>query len=217
MTQAEAVARVRLKLDDSAYPEATITQALNDYVNELYTKFKTKLMEKSSTLSVAQGDTTINLPTDYSSLLNLTVLDTSPYLITDKELEYNKFMRDYPAFATYAQAKPYYWTSFANKIRLAYPSNASYTINIDYLRLPVKTSSGSDSYEVPSESDEMVAQGGLVRAMEMNEEYAEAAQERSKLEDMETSFNLKYGRGPLRSGGTRIRTKLYKRGRNYDW
>ena len=65
MTLTEIITSVRRKLDDEDYDEAVITEAANFFVNELYNNVRTRLMETTATIAIAQNDTTAPLPADF--------------------------------------------------------------------------------------------------------------------------------------------------------
>lgn len=212
MTLAEYKQTVRGLLQDDQFDENLITQALNWFVYELFNDTRTRLMESSDTITVDAGSTTADFPSDLMTRISIyatapTVFDFDPGYV-----EYPTFMGSYANFATAVPARASKWTDFGNAIRFAAPLDASHTFQIDYLREPVPMEQDSDDCEVPDRYSELVAKGALARIMEINEDYAEAAQERSNLDPMLTTFKRNEGRGGGKTQPTIMRTNRRRRG-----
>lgn len=203
---------VRGLLQDDQFDEDLITQALNWFVYELFNNTRTRLMEESDTITASAGDTTVDFPSDLMTRISLWATVPDVYQLDDNELEYGDFMRSHAGFATSTASRAGKWTTFGNAIRLAAPLNADHTFQIDYLREPIPMENDSDECEVPDRYSELVAKGALARVMEINEDYAEAAQERQNLDPLLTTFIRNEARGGGKTRPTVIRTR---RGRNY--
>lgn len=205
-TLAELRTTVRRKLDDASYDADVIDEAANDFQYELFANHRTRLMETSTTLSFAAGEYEKELDDDFMTILALLVQDTQAYNIVKNHVLYEDFTERYPGFASDTARKPREWTDFANAIRLSAPTDTAIDIICDFLRTPARMESGSDEAEIPRGYKEMHALGTLVRIMEINEDYAEAGQERDKLDPMITSFVRNYGRGQIKTGPVVMRT-----------
>ena len=213
MTLAEIKSSVRGLLDDTEFDGDRIREAANWFVYELFNNTRTRLMEESDTISASAGDTTADFPDDLMTRINIYTTVPSVYEMNNNYVEYGDFMKGHANFASATSALARIWTDFGNKMRFAQPLSVAHTFQIDYLREPVAMVADSDECEVPDRYSELVSKGTLVRVMEMNEDYLEAAQERSNLEPLVTAFIRNEARGGGKTGPTIIRTN---RGRRYS-
>lgn len=207
-------AAVRRKLDDPDFSTDDIDAAANDYQNYLLTNNKFRFMEKSETLSVGDGDYELEMPKDYMSLINMTVLDTatSSRVITKDYLDYSEFMAGFANYATATSSKLSKWTDFANGIRFSAPADASYDIIVDYYRVPKTMTLATDNCEFPITHRELMVLGTLYRVMRINEDYEESSAELRHLEKLEQAFIKNYGRGSFKTGARVIKTNRVRRG-----
>lgn len=211
-TRAELVSDVRTLLDDSQYSATTITTAANWFVHELAQNNRLRLFEASDDLYGSSGDTFVELPDDIMTMVNFYLTSPAVYDLMSHYCEYGDFMRNFPNYATASQAQALEWTDFGNGVRFSRPLNADHTFTLDYMREPNEVSQDSDVFEVPGRYKEMLAKGTLVRIMEMNEDYAEASNERKNLEPLVTAFVRLEGRGQIKTGPTVIRTNRRRTG-----
>jgi hypothetical protein len=200
MTLAEIKASVRGLLTDDQYDEDLIAEAANWFVYELFNNTRTRLMESSDTITTSINDTTADFPSDMMTWISIyrTVPDVAP--ITEEYLQYEEFMRRHANFATATAARQADWTMFGNAMRFAAPLSVAHTFQIDYLREPVAMEDDSDDCEVPDRYSELVSKGTLARIMEINEDYAEAAQERTNMEPLVNAFIRNEARGGGKTG-----------------
>lgn len=206
MTLSDIIASVRRLLQDDQYDAAVITEAANWFVYELFNNNHTRLMEVSTTLEGAAGDTLIDFPDDMVAWTTIYLTVPQVYDLKETYLQYGDFMRSYANFATATPGIARNWTDFGNAIRFAQPLSVSHTLNLDYLREPVPMVSTSDDCEVPLRYAELVAKGSKARVMEIDEDYAEAAQERNLLSPLVTTFIRNEARGGGKTKPTVIRT-----------
>lgn len=206
MKKTELVPIVRDLLQDDAFSQDTIVRAANWFQNELCNKNRLRIMEESDLLTANIGDTTADLPNDIQRIVTLYVTAPQKYDLMKNYREYGEFMELYPDFATATQHQLSYWTDWGNAMRFSAPLNAAHTIQIDYLRRPKKVSKDGDSWEFPDQYDEMLAKGTLVRCMEINEDYDEAARERALLQPLVTDFIKNEARGQIKTGPVIMRT-----------
>ena len=206
LTLAEIRAAVRGKLDDTQYDADLIDEAANDFQNELFTNNRIRSMEANDTVTIASGETSIDFPVDFLTLLEMTLIYSSTQYQNIKKhyVNYEQFMRSYANFAVASSMRPQTWTEFGEGARFSNPSDADYTFNIDYLRLPELMEADSDESEVRKVWKEMFTLGTLARVMEINEDYEEAAQERDKLDPLVTTFVAREGRGNIKTGASII-------------
>lgn len=200
MTLADIKRSVRGLLTDDQYDEDLITEAANWFVYELFNNTRTRLMEASDTITTSINDTTADFPSDMMTWISIyrTVPDVAP--ITDEYLQYAQFMERYANFATATARRQGQWTMFGNAMRFSAPLSVAHTFQIDYLREPVPMEDDGDDCEVPDRYGELVSKGTLARIMEINEDYAEAAQERTNMEPLVNTFIRNEARGGGKTG-----------------
>lgn len=214
MTLAQIRSWVQDKLGDTAFETTLIDSSANWFVQQLFANTRTRLMEANDQLFGSAGDTEIDLPDDLQTLIkeglyliSPQVWDMGPYF-----MEYGDFMKTYPGYASYTASLPYQWTDFNNAMRLAAPLSADVEINCDYIRKPVDMVAATSICEVPDNYQELVVLGTLIRCMNTNEDYGEAASENVNLQALITAFIRNEGRGQLKTGPTNMRTNRRRRG-----
>lgn len=215
MTQAEIRTSVRGLVGDPAYDGALIDEAANWFVYELFNNTRTHLMEESDELTASAGDTTVDWPSDFMTLLHFYL--TVPQVIDLKSafMEYETFMRSYANFASAGIQQVTNVTIFGSGLRFSAPLNVDHTFQLDYLREPTPMTEDSSTCEVPDRYAELVSKGTLARVMEINEDYDEADNERSNLQPLLTTFIRNEGRGGNKVGPAAvIRTNRRRIGGN---
>lgn len=202
---------VKRKLDDPSFDDAIIDEAANDFQFELFNDNRIRFMEQNTAISVTAGASeSVDLPNDYMTLIRATMLysPTQPQNITDYEMDYDEFMEQYATYSVAPAGKPLEWTFFGEKMRFNRPSDATYSINIDYLRSPKIMTTATDTCELPINCRELMTLGTLERVMRVNEDYNEADAELGRLQGLRTAFVRNYGRG----SGT-LKPRVIKSGR----
>lgn len=204
----DIVDAVRLDMSDTSFSREVIVAKANDFQNDLFTSHRIRRMETNDTVSVSQGATTADIPSDFMTAIEIAVIngDGDFRFITDNYYDYKSFMRK---FANFAQANPstiLHWTDFGNGFRFSAPVDADYTLSIDYLREPEQMVNDSDEAEVSVLYKEMFVKGTKARVQEREEDYAEGAQERQELDALITTFVRNEGRGGFKTGPTIMRT-----------
>lgn len=185
---------VRSLLDDDEFDEDKITMAANWFVYELFNDTRTRLMEASDTINAMANSPTADYPSDLQTIIGIYVTSPRKFQL-NRPMEYQTFMNSYADFATATSREAYSWVPYGNQMRFSAPLNVNHTFQVDYLRIPEPMESDDDECEVPDNYSELVAKGTLARVMEMNEDYAEAQQERDNLEPLITTFKRNEGRG----------------------
>lgn len=230
MTLAQYRAAVREDLDDTAYSSSVIDRAINDYIKEVAARSRMRKLEAEEELFVSLGDTEVELPDDKLVLLNLSVTSPAPARrIMDNFMEYNQFVLNNPGYKTVnpRAVATSYWTDYNDKMRLGAPASADTTIFCEYIRVPDYLIADGDENELDPNNlyNEMFIIGARVRAMERNEDYDEAAEERRKLfgrnvgnyrsavfrPGLEDTFIRNEGRGQIKFGPTIMKTNRGRR------
>lgn len=216
MTGAQIVGWVRDKLGDTSFDQQEILDAANWFVNSLFFNTQTRLMEESDTLFASAGDSTVDLPDDYQTIIVDSPAVVSPqiYSLKNYHMQYGDFMKQFPGYnapSTQAQALAY-WTTFSNTMRFSAPLLADTQINVDYCRLPVDMASTTSTCEVPDQYTELVVEGTLARCMQTNEDYPEASQELANNSPLVTAFIRREARGAQVTGPVIIRNNRRRGG-----
>lgn len=207
MTLADIIAAVRILLQDDQYDQATIVQAANWFVFELFNNNRTRLMEDSVTLSASQGDTTVAFPDNLLAWISVYATAPRVFDMSDDMLSYNDFMGHFANFATATQAQAGKWTPYNNAIRFTAPLNADHTFQVDFVREPVPMTDPTEDCEVPGRYIELVARGTKARILEIEEDYDFAQQERDILDPLMTTFIRNEARGGGKTRPTVIGTR----------
>ena len=222
---------IRADLDDSEYDSDIIDRAVNDYINEISTRAKVRKLEASDELFISAGDTDVELPDDKNTLLNLSVTSPTPARrIFENYVEYNDFVINNPGYATVSSRSVVNtdWTDFGDGLRFSAPASVDTTVFVEYMRVPDKLENDDDENELDPNDvyHEMFVVGGRVRAMERNEDYDEALEERKKLvgrvvngiyrPGLEDTFIKNEGRGRIKAGPTIMGTHRGRRRGGYN-
>lgn len=220
-------ADVRSDLDDSEYDADVIDRAINDYINEIATRSKLRKLETSDELFISAGDTEVEFPDDKNVIINLSVTSPAPArLITKNYVEHSQFVIDNPGYASAAtrSVTNVDWTDFGDVMRLSAPANADTTLFCEYMRVPTRLESDDDENELDPNDvyHQMFVTGARAIAMERNEDYDEATEERKKLlgrvvngiyrPGLEETFIKNEGRGRISVGPTVMGTRRGRRG-----
>lgn len=195
MTGTTLVSRVRSKLDDTSYSSDKILEAGSDFMADICTKHKFMFMETSSTISVADEDTTATLPANLLTILSLRLTSPNQRDLTRDFVEYNRFIDIYPNWDTTDAMTIFKWTMFGNQIRFAAPADGVHTLKVDYIKKPTRVTELTSSYELPDSYDELLVLGALYRVQQDNEDYQEADQRKFELEQMIRALVVLEGRG----------------------
>lgn len=221
-------ADIREDIDDTDYSATVIDRAINDYINEIALRSKYRKLETSDELFISQGDFEVEFPDDKMLILNMSVTTPSPARrIMDNYSSYNEFINNNPGYASAGQqaVAGVEWTDFGDGMRLSAPASADTTVFCEYIRVPSRLEDDGDENELDPNDvyHEMFVIGGKVRAMERNEDYEEAAEERKKLSGrvingiyrpgLEEIFIRNEGRGGIKSGPNVMGTGRHRRGK----
>ncbi len=218
MTLQNIIDKVRGKLGDTSFDSTQITDAANWFVNQLFFNTATRMMEATDTLYPSANDTTVDMPDDFQTLIDLNVVSPQIYSIKDYHMEQADFMKAWPGWQTYTPAYLSNWTDFNNQMRFSAPLLADTQIAIDYLRVPNIMVNTTDTCELPDQYQELVVVGALERCMQTNEDYPEAQQELANLVPLTTAFIAQEARGQFKTGPVIMRSNRRKGGiRSSPW
>ncbi len=222
MKLSEIVTSVRGRLDDQAFSSVTITEAANWLQNDIFSDTRTRIMEASTTINASAGAVVADFPDDFNTIIS--VYQTSPktFDLMPMFINHADFVQMFPNYATRASSVIQYWTDFNNQLRFSAPLSTNVVLTMDYIRQPVPMVRDSDVCEIPDQYKEIITRGTLLRVMEQNEDYGEAASERQIVNALITSFKTSEGRGQVKTGpvimkSNRRRYSLTGRGVGETW
>jgi hypothetical protein len=193
---------VKMLFDDPDLDDDTITAAANWFINRLFTTYRLRMAEASTTLYGNQGVSIVPFPADY--LTRIAIYSTTPRVFNMREgfEEYETFMSNYSNFATASPAQAYAWTEYGKVMRFSNPLNVPHIFQVDYLRTPLVMAEDGDECELGAVWAELVAKGTQIGIMEINEDYNEADQlwNGTRFQRLLTSFISQEGRGGGKTG-----------------
>lgn len=200
LSRKQIVSDVQGLLGDDAFDPVMITQGANWFINYLFLNNRLRMAETSDELDGSQGDTEVDFPDDM--MTRISIYMTSPQVIDMKhyEMQYVTFMENYANFATVAPRQAAEWTEFGKQMRFSAPLSADTTFGIDYLREPVPMAIDTDTCELSTLYEELVAKGALIGMMMFNEDYDEADEELNSLAPKITAFIRQESRGGGKTG-----------------
>lgn len=199
-------ANVRGLVSDPEYDLTLIDQAINWFIFELHSNSRIRYMEANDQLYPSTGDTDVDWPDDFMTLLDLSLVSPQVLPLTKNFVEYADFMQLYTNYLTSKPVQIGTWTTFGSGIRFSAPSKTNAILNVDYLREPTLMVDATDTTDIPDRYEELVSKGALARIMEINEDYAEAQSERNNLSPLLTAFIRNEGRAGSKVGPTIMRT-----------
>lgn len=206
------------KLDDTGFSTDTIDRAANDFQFDLFNQHRIRFMEKHQDLSVLSNASSVDLPDDFMTLINLTILDSATVFrdITKSGfVNYDDFMTRFGNYSAAPTSKIYNYTFYGEGLRFQSRTNGAYTAALDYLRAPVLMTDAASECELPINCRELMTLGTLERIMRINEDYNEADAELERLEPMITAFVRNYGRGSEKVGPQIMKTGMDRRRNGY--
>jgi hypothetical protein len=208
---------VRGLVGDADYDLTLIDQAINWAMNDLHNSSRIRYMETEDDLYPSAGDTTVDFPDDFQTLINLTLLVPQVIALTRNYVGYNEFVAQYPGYTVQAPAQINEWTDFANAMRFSAPSKTNAQLHIEYLRRATIMVADDDTTDLPDNYEELGSKAALARIMEINEDYAEASQERNNYADLQTTFIRNEGRGQVKVGPSIMKSNRGRAGGRGAW
>lgn len=210
----DIVNKTRAKLGDTSFDQQLITDAANWFVNQLFFNTQTRQMETNTQLTPSAGDTTIDMPGDFQTYIDSSVVSPQIYELKDYRMEPADFRKRFPGWNSPLTTAAYmsYWTDFNNEIRFNAPLLADTVIDLDYCRQPDLMVNLTDICEVSDLYQELVILGTLARCMDTNEDYPEASQELANLAPLTTAFIRRESRGSFHTGPVIIRSNRRRGG-----
>ena len=187
---------IKARLDDEEYPEATITQFLNDALFDALGEAHYQFLEKIYDAST-QSSGVLPLPCNYQTFITMTAT-------IDKNIWPFEYM-DYKDFLNMKKddgRKNYRFTIFGNKLLYTVPDVSDetddngdekfYRIMLYYLAKPLPLVNSEDVPIIPYEFGEILVMGALARAERLRDNFDYAAIYENKYDELVTNMKLRY-------------------------
>lgn len=122
--------------------------------------FHFRWLEKTATTTTVSGQHTYDLPADCDTSKVLNLYDRTND-ITLKYQEYNRFTELVPD-PSEDSGDAYWWTFWANTIRLYPVPDSAYTLYLDYVKNITELADDDNTTDVPSKYDNLIISGAMV-------------------------------------------------------
>lgn len=188
--------RIKIRLDDEEYPDATITQFLNDALFDCLGEAHYQFLEKIYS-AATQEPGVLPLPRDFQTAINLTAkLDKN--LWPFRYMAYNDYMDRQKG----SGEKNYRFTIFGGNLFYDVPKVTDdeyeggeerfYEIKLYYLAKPLPLANDTDVPIIPYEFGEILVMGALARAERLRDNFDYAAIYENKYDELVTNMKLRY-------------------------
>lgn len=173
LAQLKALIRTQTLVETDDVSDAELLTFLNNGINELTVRFRWPFLEKSSTISAANGTQAYSLPADYSRLVAVVDNDNTTRLTRiTPELAFEQWGGDPP---TGTDATWFFiWGEKLNLIPVPTAADTDrYTLY--YLKTPTLLAADGDSPEFASQFHHILALYAAARVWESEEDLAKMA------------------------------------------
>lgn len=190
------LARIKTRLGDQSYNEATATQFLNDSYYEILGEAHYKFLEKVYVAS-AQKPGVLPLPRNFQTAITITA-----------KLGKNVWPVEYMDYADFlklpkdAGTKDYRYTIFGDKLLFTVPDiehqlndegeEQFYEITVYYLAKPTPLAKETDVPLIPYEFGEALVLATLARAEYLRDNFDYATMYENKKDELLTNMKLRY-------------------------
>jgi hypothetical protein len=175
----DLITRAQRKLDDDSFDTSILIDFANDTEREVFNKYRINIMEHQydSIVTIAGSrDISASLPTipPPQTYISLRVILPIQYSRLLPYIDYEDADKFYPNYQLLGQGPPIAWFIFDGVPSLLNPADKVYTISAKYTINPNKLLTVGDTPNIPEEFSEITVLGMYARAMEFNDQYAEA-------------------------------------------
>lgn len=188
--------RIKVRLDDEEYPDATITQFLNDALFDALGEAHYQFLEKIY-VATTQAPGILPLPKDYQTLVTMTAkIDNNVWPF--EYMDYKDFLNREKGSGT----KNYRFTVYGGQVFYDVPSvdgevdedgeDRFYEITLYYLAKPLPLAMQTDVPIIPYEFGEVLVMGALARAERLRDNFDYAAIYENKYDELVTNMKLRY-------------------------
>ncbi len=174
--------KVKSRIQDQEFDNNLINDFINDEQRELFAYYDLPFNRTTTTHLVNQGEHTVNLPSNHQKTKSLRVIAPEDYDtdLSEFYLPYNRFAEDFRPPQYYTDNQLRWWTIYDTQIIFSNNSDASYTLQHDYLKAPDALVNNEDVPELPEAYGEILVLGAMIRCHELNEDNDIAAYQLAK-------------------------------------
>jgi hypothetical protein len=191
ITLNDLILRTQRKLDDNAFSVAALTDFANDTEREIFNRYRVNTQEQQiDTITTTAGVRTLTgLPGvagagSVGQYISLRIILPVNYSKVIPYMEYEDVDVYYPNYQLLGQGPPLGWFIFDGTPSLVNNADKVYTISAKYTMLPTKLVAVGDTPNLPEEFSEITVLGMYARALEFNDEYAEAQSVRQQFDKL---------------------------------
>lgn len=201
---------VKDRLQDQNFNDALITQFINDEQREIFNYYNLPFNRQKVPATINQGEFEINLPSDHQKTLGLRITSPANYdaELTQWFLPYNRFKDYFREAEYYSETDPRWWTIFNDKITFAYKADKTYELEHDYLLVVPELEEDADEPLVPTEFQEILVLGALVRCLEVNDDNDIAQYQQGKKNLLVQSMLKRFN--PQQAGKVNVLRNTYR-------
>lgn len=174
----DLITRTQRKLDDTSFDSAVLIDFANDAEREVFNRLRINTQETQYDLiTTAAGSRDLSsLPTSpaVQTYVSLRIILPVNYSKLIPYVAYEDADKFYPNYNLLGQGPPIAWFMFDGTPTLLNRADKTYTLSAKYTNLPTKLTAVGDTPNIPEEYSELTVLGMYARALEFNDEYAEA-------------------------------------------
>lgn len=177
----DLITRVQQKLDDSSFDTTTLINFANDTEREVFNRYRINTEEQQiDTITTTAGSRDLTgLPGvvgvgSVGQYISLRIILPVNYSMVIPYVDYEDADKFYPNYNLLGMGPPMAWFIFDGTPTLINRADKTYTLSAKYTLLPTKLTSVNDAPNLPEEFSEITVLGMYARALEFNDEYAEA-------------------------------------------
>lgn len=160
------------RLNDSAFDGSVLTQFANDTNRELCHLAEWPFMETTFDGTLTTGQMWYDLPDDYETGLDLSLILPTNQAILLRYVDYRYVDERYPNTGTQTRQMPWLWSSFGTDFFVGpYPPDQGYTLQLRYVVVPKTLGGDSDTFNIPDAFSEAVVLGMYRRALRYNDSF----------------------------------------------
>lgn len=188
-------ALVRSRLDDDQYDLTYLDTVLNQAQWEILNNRNLSLLEKTGTITLLAGETSVDFPVDMRTPLSIRVTVSGQTVdITDYYMDYADMQQQNSWNTTGISQQPLYWTTFAGKFVVPVPADQNYTVTVDYTKTIPRLVNEADEFTIPEEFEELLMLGAFIKIAKQEDDFDVSNQEKIDYKDRLTDFVHAYSR-----------------------
>lgn len=213
-TTGNLVSRVQTRIRDTGFSSSTILSLLNETQFDIFNEYRFPFMQTQQNYTLVVNDEDITggngLPTNYVQALNLT-LTTAGRQKNLPFINFSEVEHRYPdptdttAYPTGVPSAAYYANGTINVHPLP---DSAYTVTLSYIKKPTELDSDDDVPQIPSEFGEILVLGAAYRALQIKDNYDQAAVLQNKYDEILQKLAVKYNQIQV---GTPARMRINRR------